>query len=136
MGCKVFTALIASVLALSPALAQDRGALIRGARVFDGKAMLGVRYVLVSSGHIAAVERRLEAPDPRDVVDGRARTLILGLIDGHVHVFTGAQADALRFGVTTVFDMYLMADAATIAQRHQQRASYSKTTEADTFTPE
>ena len=134
MGWKVSTALVTGVLSLSAAIAQDHPVLIHGARVFDGKAMLGKRDVLLSNGRIAAVGRALRVPSNAEVIDGRGRTLIPGLIDGHVHVFPGAQGDALRFGVTTMFDMYSIADAATIKGWRQQRSSYGRVAEADTFT--
>ncbi len=134
MGWKVFTACATCVLSLTPAMAQDHRVLIQGARVFDGTKMLGKRDVMLSNGRIAAVGKMLRVPSNTEVIDGRGRTLIPGLIDGHVHVFTGAQRDALRFGVTTMFDMYSIADAATIAGWRQQRAAHGRVAEADTFT--
>ncbi|MDR6146183.1 imidazolonepropionase-like amidohydrolase [Sphingomonas sp. SORGH_AS870] len=122
-----------SVMAV-PAAAADRPLLIRDARVFDGTHMLGRRDVLVENGRIAAVGRRLKGPAGAKLVEARGRTLLPGLMDGHVHVFAGAQADALRFGVTTVFDMYSDADRATIARWRAQRRSDAPVTEADTFT--
>ena len=134
MGWKLFIAWAASVTSLTPAIAQDHAVLIRAARVFDGTRMLGKRDVLVANGHIASIGRTLGAPANAEVIEGRGRTLIPGLIDGHVHVFPGAQRDAVRFGVTTMFDMYSMADAATIEGWRRQRSSYGKVAEADTFT--
>jgi imidazolonepropionase-like amidohydrolase len=90
--------------------------------------------VLVEGGRIVAVARKLKAPAGIEVVEAHGRTLLPGLMDGHVHVFPGAQADALRFGVTTVFDMYSTADGATIARWRAQRWSHGPVTEADTFT--
>ncbi|WP_419826027.1 amidohydrolase family protein [Sphingomonas sp.] len=134
MGWKVFVAWATGVLSLAPASAQDHPVLIHGARVFDGTRMLGRRDVLLANGRIAALGKMLGAPANAEVIDSRGRTLIPGLIDGHVHVFPGAQSDALRFGVTTMFDMYSVAGAATIEGWRQQRSSYSRVAEADTFT--
>jgi imidazolonepropionase-like amidohydrolase len=127
-------AVLAMASAAAPALARDGTILIRDARVFDGVRLLGRREVLVEGGRIVAVGRKLKASAGIEVVDARGRTLMPGLMDGHVHVFAGAQADALRFGVTTVFDMYSTADGATIARWRAQRRSYGPVAEADTFT--
>jgi imidazolonepropionase-like amidohydrolase len=64
-------------------------------------------------------------------IDGRGRTLLPGLIDAHVHVFAAAQADALRFGVTTELDMFSM--SADLKHWREKRNSLSKTTDADTW---
>nr|WP_242415185.1 hypothetical protein [Sphingomonas panni] len=125
---------VAAAMAATSAQARDGSVLIRGARVFDGTRMLGVRDVLVRDGRIVAVARRVAAPSGIELIEARGRVLIPGLIDGHVHVFPGAQADALRFGVTTVFDMYSLADRATIDHWRQQRTSFAQVGEADTFT--
>lgn len=125
---------IAALLASAPASAREGTVLIQHARVFDGTRMLGKRDVLVENGRIAAIARTLQAPPGIEIVDAQGRTLMPGLIDGHVHVFPGAQADALRYGVTTVFDMYSIADRATIDQWRNQRSATGKVAEADTYT--
>jgi imidazolonepropionase-like amidohydrolase len=115
--------------------AEGGGAvLIRGARVFDGEKMLGTRDVLVEGGRIARIGASLPAPAGVTVVDGRGKTLLPGLIDSHVHTFPTAAADALRFGVTTEFDMFTFPSPAMIAQVRAQRASYARTNEADIYT--
>jgi imidazolonepropionase-like amidohydrolase len=63
--------------------------------------------------------------------DGQGRTLLPGLIDAHVHVFPGAQADALRFGVTTELDMFNLSHEFT--KWRAQRESLAPTAEADTW---
>ncbi len=108
--------------------------LIQGARVFDGEKLLGQKDVLIRAGKISAIAPHLKAPPDAELVNGAGKTLIPGLMDGHVHVFPGAQEDALRFGVTTVFDMYSRADPATIATWRKQRSSYGPRRAADTFT--
>jgi imidazolonepropionase-like amidohydrolase len=48
-------------------------------------------------------------PPGTEVIDGRGRTLLPGLIDAHVHLSDSAEADlrqALALGVTTVLDMF------------------------------
>jgi imidazolonepropionase-like amidohydrolase len=54
-------------------------------------------------------------------------------MDAHVHVFPTAAEDALRFGVTTEFDMFSLADPATIAARRAQRETFAKTIAADVW---
>lgn len=125
---------IAALLVASPATARDGSVLIRNARVFDGEQMLGTRDVLVQAGRITAVARHIVVPSGIEIVEAKQRVLIPGLIDGHVHVFPGAQADALRFGVTTLFDMYSLADQATIERWRRQRAADGPVEEADTYT--
>ena len=131
---KTLTIGLAVLLTSTQAVARDGSVLIHGARVFDGTKMLGTRDVLVEGGRITAVARKLDAPAGIEVVEARGKTLIPGLIDGHVHVFPGAQADALRFGVTTVFDMYSIADRTAIDGWRAQRAGDGQVAEADTYT--
>ncbi|HSS50834.1 MAG TPA: amidohydrolase family protein, partial [Thermoanaerobaculia bacterium] len=84
--------------------------LIRGVRVFDGESVTESRNVLVEHGKI----RRIGGPEVKargaEVIDGRGRTLLPGLIDSHVHVAAfnvdSGLGQALSFGVTTVLDMF------------------------------
>lgn len=77
-------------------------------RVFDGERVLPRATVLVRGGRIASVSARPPARLPANVVDGRGRTLLPGLIDSHFHVQGRelAQAEAMRFGVTTLLDQF------------------------------
>lgn len=109
--------LVVASLALSPGKAgagrpeSGNGRfVIRNVRLFDGEAVSDNRSVLVENGRIA----RIGGPELKargaEVVDGRGRTLLPGLIDAHVHV-AAANVDsglgqALSFGVTTVLDMF------------------------------
>jgi imidazolonepropionase-like amidohydrolase len=127
-------AVIVAVFGSKQVMARDGNVLIRHARVFDGLRMLGLRDVMVQGGRITAIGRHLGAPREFEVIDAQRRVLLPGLIDGHVHVFPGAQRDALRFGVTTVFDMYSLADRPTINRWRAQREWNSEVAEADTFT--
>lgn len=127
----ILAAVAAVALLAAPALAQGGSVLVRGAGVFDGERMIGQRDVLVENGRIARVGTALAAPAGVPVAEGRGRTLLPGLIDSHVHVFPTAAEDALRFGVTTEFDMFTLATPAEVAQRHAQRLSYARTDKAD-----
>ena len=133
MNLKIVAAIIAA-FGTTQVMARDGNVLIRHARVFDGVRMIGTRDVMVQGGRIAAIGRHLAAPREIEIVDAQRRVLLPGLIDGHVHVFPGAQRDALRFGVTTVFDMYSLADRPMIERWRTQRMSDSEVAEADTFT--
>lgn len=77
--------------------------LIRDVRVFDGAQVVPRADVLVDGAVLA------EPGGPVDVeVDGRGRTLLPGLVDGHTHVFDGSLAQALAAGVTTELDMFCL----------------------------
>jgi imidazolonepropionase-like amidohydrolase len=72
---------------------------IRHVRVIDGLG--GVREgatVLVRDGTIAAVWDKRQAPTPRGArqIDGRGLTLLPGLMDCHVHLCLGGDADVVR----------------------------------------
>ena len=128
-------AMILAMLMAAPAPAQEAPppVLIRGARVFDGERIVGVRDVLLEGGRIVRIGTGLEAPAAADIVDGAGKTLLPGLMDSHVHVFPSAPADALRFGVTTEFDMFTLAPPELVAARRAQRESYGRTDEADVW---
>jgi imidazolonepropionase-like amidohydrolase len=83
--------------------------LIRDVRVFDGQIVLERRNVVVDAGKVTQItQAKLNLPGLR-VVDGQGRTLLPGLFDAHVHIsedIDGTLRQALRFGVTTVLDMF------------------------------
>ncbi|MEL6547309.1 MAG: amidohydrolase family protein, partial [Myxococcota bacterium] len=58
-------------------------------------------------------------------------TLLPGLIDAHAHTFGSALPDAVRFGVTTVLDMFTTEDFAS-AER-AKRATFADVAQADLF---
>ena len=107
--------------------------LIDGALVFDGVDAIGQQDVLVENGTIRLIAPQIEPPGHVPVVDGAGKTLLPGLIDAHVHTIPGGPADALRFGVTTLFDLYSVSDPATVAARRAQRESLAYTAEADVW---
>ncbi len=99
--------------------------------VFDGEAFRPHRDVWVEDGRIRAVGQRLALPDGLPRVDGRGHTLLPGLIDAHTHTYGTMLADALRFGVTTVFDQFTMPSLA--AAKRPARESLARTDESDLF---
>ena len=64
--------------------------LIRNCRVFDGTShvLKSNTDVLVEGNRIAAVESVPDVPENCVVLDGRGATLMPGLIDAHVHVYS------------------------------------------------
>lgn len=103
---------------------------IRNVRVFDGDRTIPRANVIVDDGRIAAVGADA-IPAGLPIIDGAGKTLLPGLIDSHVHVFPGAQGDALRFGVTTELDMFDV--SKEFAKWRAQRQSLARTNEADTW---
>lgn len=78
--------------------------LIHDVRVFDGEHTTARTDVVLDGATIVPADGR-----PCDVtVDGTGKTLLPGLIDAHTHVFDGSLEQALRFGVTTEFDMFCL----------------------------
>jgi imidazolonepropionase-like amidohydrolase len=79
--------------------------------VFDGEQRLPEATVLVDGGKIVAVTPGGAVPPGAEVIDGRGKTLLPGLIDAHAHVFErSALQQSLAFGVTTVLDMFSAPD--------------------------
>ncbi|WP_276203962.1 amidohydrolase family protein [Rhodococcus opacus] len=79
---------------------------IRDVRVFDGEKVVERSTVHVRSGLIEAVTAEFDSTDEIEVVDGRGKTLLPGLIDSHTHAQPPSLKDSLLFGVTTELDMF------------------------------
>ncbi|MDE2012132.1 MAG: amidohydrolase family protein [Alphaproteobacteria bacterium] len=127
----VSAALAALIAGNIAATAAGNSFAVRNVRVFDGDKTIPRATVVVEDGRIAAVGRDTEIPARMMIINGRGKTLLPGLIDSHVHVFPGAQADALRFGVTTELDMFdISRDFKTWKA---QRTSLARTGKADTW---
>lgn len=123
LASRVFTLAITSLLwacAAGAAEAPAHDAVPKGsprtaithARVFDGERVWTDATVIFADGLIEKIaatrDSDLSAIDPFDIVDGRGQTLLPGLLDAHFHTSGEIQMlqDALRFGATTVFDLY------------------------------
>ena len=104
-------------------MTADRSStLIRGARIFDGQRLRPASNVLLAGGAVAGIGDEVGVPAGADVVEGRGRTLLPGLIDCHVHAGdVRALGQALAFGVTTELDMF--SDPGLAAQRRSLAAS-------------
>ncbi len=96
--------------------------LIRGARVFDGEEMLGVRDVLVASGKITAVASKIKPPSNAVIVDAKGSTLLPGLFESHAHIGNGEYTlrTAALFGVTTVIDLFTAGPGNTPREIHER----------------
>lgn len=101
---------LAVLFAFGPLAAQAQSFVVKDVRVFDGERGTEHRSVLVENGRISRVGGAgLQVPRGTEVIDGRGRTLLPGLIDSHVHLTDSVAADlrqALSLGVTTVLDMF------------------------------
>lgn len=79
--------------------------------------------VVVDGGVIRAVDRRV--PDSwrkLPVIEADGATLLPGLIDAHTHTRSVSNLrDALRFGVTTVLDMWTPVDEPALRQAAARR---------------
>jgi imidazolonepropionase-like amidohydrolase len=126
--------LLALTLASAPLAAQTQPpqpVVIRGARVFDGTTMIGIRDVLVQNGLIARVAGSIATPPGATVVDGRGKTLLPGFIDAHTHTFQDVLRQALAFGVTTQLEMFTDPNVARM-WRDEQKKGFA-TDRADVF---
>ena len=105
---------------------------VTGVKVFDGEAFRPDHDVRVEDGRVRAVGPALDLPEGLARVDGRGRTLVPGLIDGHAHTFGSTLSDAVRFGVTSVLDQFT--HPALAASKRSARETLARGDEADLFT--
>jgi imidazolonepropionase-like amidohydrolase len=115
--------------AAAPAKASPTEFVIRDVRLFDGERFHERSSVWVRDGRVQAVGDGLEVPAHVVAVDGAGRTLLPGLVDAHVHTWGAARRDALRFGVTTMLDMF--SDPRALPAARAERASLAPTDRAD-----
>jgi imidazolonepropionase-like amidohydrolase len=104
---------------------------VRDVRVFDGERLIDRATVVVRAGRIVSVG---PGAPPADLpaIDGVGRTLLPGLIDTHAHVTTETgMRNALRFGVTTLLDMFTAVDF--MAAHRTQRDRLTRTELADLY---
>ncbi|MBE1462710.1 imidazolonepropionase-like amidohydrolase [Kibdelosporangium phytohabitans] len=119
-------------LAGTEAVAAQGAFVIANVRIFDGKRVIERGHVVVSGGRIVSVLERGAVPAGTQVHDGSGKTLLPGLIDGHVHHTDANRTDAPRFGVTTELDM--VSDPTVHGPFKQQRKSYQPTANSDLWT--
>ncbi|MBR7801410.1 CIA30 family protein [Undibacterium fentianense] len=108
----------------------DATTLIQNVRLFDGEKMQTPRQVLIDQGKIIDTHFKGKITSAMQLVDGRGRTLLPGLIDTHVHAFQD-QDLPLLFGVTTQIDMFSSVQA--MRDMHKTREQATGRTTADIF---
>ena len=88
----------------------EKPLVFRKVDVFDGTRLIRNTTVLVRDGMVRAIGPDIPTPPTADVIDGKGKTLLPGLIDAHVHLgIVGTEQflrDALNFGVTTELEMW------------------------------
>jgi imidazolonepropionase-like amidohydrolase len=123
-------ALVVSLLAVSPISAQDL--VLRNANVVDVVTgdITSDATVVVRDGTIASIDPDGgEGPGGMRTIDLAGRYLAPGLMDGHVHVESSADARrALFSGVTTMRSMGA-SHYADVGMRELQRAGHAETPE-------
>jgi imidazolonepropionase-like amidohydrolase len=127
----ILAAILGMVAATWALAALGESFAIRDVRVFDGEKTVERATVVVEGGRILAFAPDATIPRRFRIIEGKGKTLFPGLIDSHVHVFPGAQRDALRFGVTSELDMFNLSH--DFKAWRAQRDSLLKTNEADTW---
>jgi len=86
----------------------DRAQAWIGARVIDGSGKPAIENatLLIRSGRIEAVGRKIKIPAGAERIDATGKTIIPGLINAHGHVNDASQLGVyLRDGITTVLSL-------------------------------
>ncbi len=120
-----------SVMASQSDDQSSPGLALTNARIFDGQVVHEQATLLIRDGLVERLLTDGELPPGYDQIDIEGQTLLPGLIDAHVHSFNSARSDALRFGVTTLLDMFR--PPFDFDQVHAQRESLAPTAQADLF---
>jgi imidazolonepropionase-like amidohydrolase len=121
VGMVLVAAAILSTAQESPVAKGDL--VIRNVRLFDGERIVPSADVVVKDGSIVAAGAGATAPGDAEIVDGRGKTLLPGLIDSHVHVWTADNLkQSLVFGVTAVVDMFMNTEAMKAIKAEQSSA--------------
>ncbi|MEM9384290.1 MAG: CIA30 family protein [Pseudomonadota bacterium] len=100
-------------------------------RYFDGERLVGPTRLVLAGGQIAAIGAHARAPAGAPHLDGEGLTALPGLIDAHVHTYGTSRRDALRFGVTTVLDMFT--DPMNLLGARESRDAYGAADAAALF---
>ncbi|MBX2877340.1 MAG: amidohydrolase family protein [Saprospiraceae bacterium] len=103
-----FIFLILSCIVGLSASAQESGSLlIQNVRLFDGESISEGVDVVFENGKVAAIQAHAPDRQADQIIDGKGKTLLPGLINAHVHIWFPAHlAEAAKAGVLTVMDMH------------------------------
>jgi imidazolonepropionase-like amidohydrolase len=102
----------------------------RDVRVFDAARVLPSTTVVVRGDRIDRIDPSAPIPEGAKVLDGKGKTLLPGLIDGHTHAFLPEHLkQAAIFGVTTELDMFT--DHAFAARMRSEEAAGAGLDRAD-----
>src|SRR6185437_12280671 len=108
-------------VAVGTAYAEDV-LVFRDVRVFDGGKVIPTTTVVIRGARIDRIDRSATIPEGARVIDGKGKTLLPGLIDGHTHAFSPDHLkQAVIFGVTTELDMFT--DHAFAARMRSEEAA-------------
>jgi imidazolonepropionase-like amidohydrolase len=114
MKFAIFSTIVAAMCLPGIVSAQDESAsytLIKNVNIFDGvKDGLTAGSVLIENNLIKKVGKNLSAPSGATIIDGDGRTLMPGMIDGHVHVMINGDYGAIESDM----DAYDIAYRSTI----------------------
>lgn len=102
--------------------------LIDNVRIFDGSVLKPAGRLLIREGRV--IDDKATSSDSAAVIDGRGLIALPGLIDAHTHTYGPARRDALRFGVTTLVDMFT---SPLEFQDRDERAGFAASDEAALF---
>jgi imidazolonepropionase-like amidohydrolase len=107
---------------LAAAQTAPKPLIIEHVRVFDGTRVVADTNVVVEGGVIRAMGAAISpSAAGAEIVDGKGKTLLPGLIDSHTHTI-GAEtlAHAPIFGVTTDLDMFTDPSVAAEIKKQQK----------------
>ena len=111
--------------------AEENLTAITNARLYDGEQVIESATLLFGNSKVIAADRTIKIPEHAKIIDGSGHTVLPGLIDSHVYAFGSARTDALRFGVTTMLDMFTAPQMLPEARR--MRESLEPSHQADLF---
>jgi len=104
-ACAAFVALL-----VSGPVAQDRALVLEGATLIDGTGRSPVpnSVIVLEGGRIKAVgpKGNVATPAGAQVINLSGRTVLPGLIDGHVHLRDYQVPMFLPYGITTIADIH------------------------------
>src|SRR5262245_60833168 len=110
MKPRIGRVIVAFTLGASALVAQDRVLVLEGGTLIDGtgRAPIADAVIVVVGTRIKTVGTRAQITNPAGatVIQLRGRTILPGLIDGHVHLRDYQVPMFLPYGVTTIADIH------------------------------